>query len=336
MPDCNLVTEILETECIGDSLSKINTNFANLETEACASQTLVAGKVNKAGDNITGQLTVQTYPTEPKHVTTKDYVDAGLGEKLSTSGGTMTGDLFLFENPTPSPGVAVSKQHLEDRLTQIAILSGSAGSVLAGPGLVGGGAIGTMPTISLGTPGTLGISTTNSTTSNSHTHQLNFIELDGRYLMRSGTPVLGMTGHLLLFEDPILELHAAPKRYVDNTITQSISSFDHQSFAKAWVTFDGDPTVPIVGSSYNVESVVRTPGTAGQEGRYQINFTEPMPTASFAIVGTSTNSSPTGGWMVVVDGATPTPRSVTYARISTINPTSGLTKNSSNINVTIF
>lgn len=52
----------------------------------------------------------------------------------------------------------------------------NAGSVTAGDGLTGGGAYDTNPTITLGAPGTLDDSSTNSVTATSHTHQVDFPE----------------------------------------------------------------------------------------------------------------------------------------------------------------
>jgi hypothetical protein len=41
MSKCQITTQILETECIGDSLAKINTNFSNLDRRLCDVPTLV-------------------------------------------------------------------------------------------------------------------------------------------------------------------------------------------------------------------------------------------------------------------------------------------------------
>jgi hypothetical protein len=63
-------------------------------------QASLAGKLNKAGDTMTGALTLSGDPTVALHSATKQYVDAQTALKLSLTGGTMTGLLTLSANPT--------------------------------------------------------------------------------------------------------------------------------------------------------------------------------------------------------------------------------------------
>lgn len=66
----NFTQNIPGTECIGDSLPKINSNYANLDT---AVTTLSAQKVSKSGDIMTGFLTLHANPTDPLHASTREF-----------------------------------------------------------------------------------------------------------------------------------------------------------------------------------------------------------------------------------------------------------------------
>lgn len=73
---------IQDTECIGDSLIKINSNFSLLGS---AVQSLSALKFDKTGGTVTGPITLpNANPTNPLHATTKQYVDAQFGIVPST------------------------------------------------------------------------------------------------------------------------------------------------------------------------------------------------------------------------------------------------------------
>ena len=67
MSACNFTTQISGTQCIGDSLQVINTNFANLDTAVCAVSSNYVSKI-VAGSNIqispaggTGVVSVSAY-----------------------------------------------------------------------------------------------------------------------------------------------------------------------------------------------------------------------------------------------------------------------------------
>lgn len=79
----------------------------------------LSGKVNKAGDAMTGPLVLPGDPTQPMEAATKQYVDqhgggAG-GDCLPLSGGTMTGPLTLAADPTTAMGAA-TKQYADKML----------------------------------------------------------------------------------------------------------------------------------------------------------------------------------------------------------------------------
>lgn len=97
-------------------------------------------------------------------------------------------------------------------------------------------------------------------------------------------PLIGgtLTGKLTLDGDPLNNLHAASKQYVDK----------HQGAAKAWVNFDGTGTVTIR-DSYNVSSI-----TDDGTGIYKINFATAMVNANYAVVGTCQRPDTNDGFTV--------------------------------------
>ena len=70
---------------------------------ASAAAGLVANKVNRPGDTMTGFLTLNADPVQPLHAATKQYVDthAGVGgDFVAKTGDTMSGDLTISKaNP---------------------------------------------------------------------------------------------------------------------------------------------------------------------------------------------------------------------------------------------
>lgn len=76
--------------------------------------------VDKAGDIMSGDLTLAGAPTEENHASNKKYVDDGLATKVALAGGTMTGLLVLSADPSASLGAA-TKQYVD---TTVANVSG--------------------------------------------------------------------------------------------------------------------------------------------------------------------------------------------------------------------
>ena len=87
-------------------------------------------------------------------------------------------------------------------------------------------------------------------------------------------PIAGgtMTGYLTLNANPVNNLHAATKQYVDGIYINPMS------VAKAWVNFNGTTSPGTRRSFYNVSSVTRT-----GVGSYTINFTTPMADANYTM-----------------------------------------------------
>jgi hypothetical protein len=70
------------------------------------------GGVAKAGDTMTGPLTLPGAPTATLHAATKGYVDTEVGTRVAKSGDTMTGFLTLHANPTAAMHAA-TKQYVD-------------------------------------------------------------------------------------------------------------------------------------------------------------------------------------------------------------------------------
>lgn len=79
----------------------------------------LSGKVNKAGDTMTGPLVLSGDPTQPMEAATKQYVDqhgGGTGgDFLPLSGGTMTGPITLAADPSTAMQAA-TKQYADKML----------------------------------------------------------------------------------------------------------------------------------------------------------------------------------------------------------------------------
>lgn len=78
-----------------------------------ASAASVGGKVDKAGDTMTGFLTLSANPTAILHASTKQYTDT----KLALSGGTLTGPLILASDPS-SALQASTKQYTDTKVSK--------------------------------------------------------------------------------------------------------------------------------------------------------------------------------------------------------------------------
>lgn len=79
----------------------------------------LSGKVNKAGDTMTGPLVLPGDPTQPMEAATKQYVDqhggGASGDFLPLSGGTLTGPLTLAADPSTAMQAA-TKQYADKML----------------------------------------------------------------------------------------------------------------------------------------------------------------------------------------------------------------------------
>lgn len=91
--------------------------------------------VARAGDTMTGLLTLSGAPTNPLHAATKTYVDTAIGTAVSggpflpIAGGSLTGPLLLA-GPPSAPLEAVTKAYADTKLSAIVT------NIAAGTGLV--------------------------------------------------------------------------------------------------------------------------------------------------------------------------------------------------------
>ncbi len=74
--------------------------------------------VDKAGDTMTGALTLPGAPTLANQAATKQYVDDGLSLKLNLTGGTLTGSLTLSADPSGNLE-ATTKQYVDSQVSAV-------------------------------------------------------------------------------------------------------------------------------------------------------------------------------------------------------------------------
>lgn len=116
----NKATQALEKAEAAEDAAK---NAAALAQEAKTTADNISGdlsgKVNKAGDTMTGPLVLPGDPTQPMEAATKQYVDqhggGASGDFLPLSGGTMTGPITLAADPTTAMEAA-TKQYADKML----------------------------------------------------------------------------------------------------------------------------------------------------------------------------------------------------------------------------
>lgn len=104
-----------------DNIFTTSTNFSNILSNYVTNSTFtteINKKVNKAGDTMTGPLTLSGDPTQNLHAVTKHYVDNALATKLNLSGGTLTGSLILAADPSENLEAA-TKQYVDNKINQI-------------------------------------------------------------------------------------------------------------------------------------------------------------------------------------------------------------------------
>ena len=183
-----------------DSLTVTFTEINRLSGVTGNVQTQIDGKVSKAGDVMTGLLTLSGIPTGNLHAATKGYVDSQDALKVSKAGDTMSGDLTLAGNPTSNLH-ATPKQYVD---TTVSTHANDAALHL--------------------TPAQntfLDAVTVTATEVNQLTGVTGNVQtqLDSKVALAGGT----MTGLLVLSADPVANLGAATKQYVDTKDNLKVS-----------------------------------------------------------------------------------------------------------------
>lgn len=167
---------------------------------------LGALKLNLTGGTLTGTLTLNSAPANDLEAATKKYVDdkstslggdinTELAKKLDKSGGTMTGDLILNGNPTVANGAA-NKTYVDNAETAARSYADSLDT-----------AMGIRVGLVESDVSTLKADPVTKTYVND--------ELAKKLNLTGGT----MTGHIVLFADPVEDKHPATKQYVDALVT---------------------------------------------------------------------------------------------------------------------
>ena len=183
-----------------DAITVSSTEINTLTGVTSAVQTQINNKVAKAGDTMTGALTLSGAPTLANHAATKSYVDTADALKVAKAGDTMTGLLTLSAAPTADLHAA-TKKYVDDGLiahstdndlhltaTQNAFLDGLTATATEANYLSG-------------------------VTSSIQT------QINGKVAKSGDT----MTGALTLPAAPTLDLHAATKKYVDDAAALKIN-----------------------------------------------------------------------------------------------------------------
>lgn len=165
----------------------------------------VSGALNKAGDTMTGALTLSGAPSSSLHAATKAYVDAGDALALPKAGGTMTGTLILSGAPVNSLDAA-TKAYVDS--------VAATGVVIPTASLIGGnGSAFTSVTVGSGLGFSGSTLSANVTTVAGRTGAVTLAVADvSGALNKAGDT---MTGALTLSGAPVNSLHAATKAYVD-------------------------------------------------------------------------------------------------------------------------
>lgn len=172
----------------------------NLIGTAGPIQAQINGRLAKAGDAMSGFLTLNTDPVNALHAATKSYVDAGdstlttaVNGKVSKAGDTMTGLLVLSADPSANLGAA-TKQYVDSANTaQDTVINGKV--TKSGDTMTGALTLNAAPTIDL------------------HAATKKYVDdnTSNKLSLAGGT----MTGPLILSGDPGSLLAAATKQYVD-------------------------------------------------------------------------------------------------------------------------
>lgn len=97
---------------------------------AAASKGYVDTKVSKAGDTMTGALTLAADPVSALQPATKQYVDAADALKANLAGATFTGAVTLSANPTTNLQ-ASTKQYVDTQVASVGASSVPAGAIMA-------------------------------------------------------------------------------------------------------------------------------------------------------------------------------------------------------------
>ncbi|AVP41470.1 hypothetical protein SEA_WENTWORTH_31 [Streptomyces phage Wentworth] len=189
--------------------------------------------VRKAGDTMTGALTLSGSPTQDLHAATKKYVDDHIPDTsdfVQRAGDTMLGELVLSGDPTVALGAA-PKQYV-DQAEADAVTAATAAAAAESVSLSGDTMTG--PLILSGGPATgLGAATKD---------YADQVGADAEAAAAAESVSLSgdtMTGPLVLNADPSLALGAATKQYVDQAQADAEAAAAAESVSLSGDTMTG-------------------------------------------------------------------------------------------------
>lgn len=189
--------------------------------------------VRKAGDTMTGALTLSGAPTQDLHAATKKYVDDHIPDTsdfVQRGGDTMLGELVLSGDPTVALGAA-PKQYV-DQAEADAVTAATAAAAAESVSLSGDTMTG--PLILSGAPATgLGAATKD---------YADQVGADAEAAAAAESVSLSgdtMTGPLVLNADPSLALGAATKQYVDQAQADAEAAAAAESVSLSGDTMTG-------------------------------------------------------------------------------------------------
>ncbi len=224
------------TTAAGQSLIYSSNGKYDLVGET-SSAAAINSKVARAGDTMTGLLTLSGAPTAALHAATKAYADT----KVALAGGTLTGLLTLAGAPTVALHAA-TKQYVDEAAAAAAAESVSrAGDTMTGLLTLSGA-----PTVALHAATKAYVDSTASSITTAYQSADNQITQAYQSAVAGRVNKAGdtMTGLLTLSGAPTVALHAATKAYVDTldatSMKKSANLSDVASVATARANLDVD------------------------------------------------------------------------------------------------
>jgi hypothetical protein len=232
-------------------------------------------KLNKAGDSMIGALTLSGAPTLGNHATTRTYVDNADLAKLNLSGGTLTGFLLLSGDPT-LPMHAATRQYVLANAGG----SGTVTQVTAGSGLAGGpitttGTLTLMPGTTanqvlrwVGGAWTLDMETTDAGTLDGLDSTDFMAATADNWVNTFGDT---MTGSLTIIA-PTLDMHAATKKYVDDSFARPLCVLTKtaETFTASTATIVTWDTENLDSSSMHAAGATSIVIPAAEDGIYEV------------------------------------------------------------------
>ena len=176
-----------------DGLTVTHTEINQLQGVNANVQTQIDAKVAKAGDTMTGALVLHADPVAALQAATKNYVDGGDAQKVDKAGDIMTGALILSADPTVALE-ATTKQYVDTNLSSHA--SDNSLHLTAAQNTF----------LDAVTVTAIEVNHLSGTTDNVQD------QIDSKLNLTGGT----LTGALTLNTDPVANLQAATKQYVDS------------------------------------------------------------------------------------------------------------------------